>query len=108
MTWISTQHVIYEGFMAYLTGVLAGEVIVGNASKQKYSEKMNNIRVFMAHHDIKSNIRQQVAQFYEHLHVTQTFFDERAVLNECPPAIRKKMVDAIYREKVIEKIEFIR
>lgn len=99
MTWISIQHIIYEAFMAYLTGVLAGEIIVGNASKQKFSQKMGEIRELMVHHRIKSGLRKQVTTFYEHLNDTQTFFDEQAVLNEFPPSIRKKMVDAIYTEK---------
>ena len=35
-----TQQVLYEMFMAYLTGVFAGEVVAGNAGKQKYNEKV--------------------------------------------------------------------
>ena len=96
MTWISIQHIIYEAFMAYLTGVLAGEVIVGNAAKQKYSEKMGEIREFMQHHRISRQTRTQVTNFYEHLNAKKTFFDEKEVLNEFPPNIRKQIVLEIY------------
>ena len=96
MTWISIQHIIYEAFMAYLTGVLAGEVIVGNAAKQKYSEKMGEIREFMQHHNIHRSTRQKVTAFYEHLNDKKTFFDEQEVLNEFPPTIRKQIVEEIY------------
>ena len=96
MTWISIQHIIYEAFMAYLTGVLAGEVIVGNAAKQKYSEKMGEIREFLQHHNIHRSTRQKVTAFYEHLNDKKTFFDEQEVLNEFPPNIRKQIVEEIY------------
>ena len=96
MSYVSFQHIIYEAFMAYLTGVLAGEVIVGNAAKQKYSEKMGEIREFMQHHNISKNLRTQVTTFYEHLNAKKTFFDEQAVLTEFPPNIRKKIVAEIY------------
>lgn len=96
MTWISVQHIIYEAFMAYLTGVLAGEVIVGNAAKQKFSEKMGEISEFMQHHNIHRSTRMKVTAFYEHLNAKKTFFDEQEVLNEFPPAIRKQIIEEIY------------
>eukprot|EP01043_Picozoa_sp_COSAG02_P045755 COSAG02_NODE_4217_length_5620_cov_17.851476_4_plen_772_part_00 len=96
MTWISIQHIIYEAFMAYLTGVLAGEVIVGNAAKQKFSEKMGEISEFMQHHKIHRSTRMKVTAFYEHLNAKKTFFDEQEVLNEFPPGIRKEMIEEIY------------
>jgi hypothetical protein len=71
-------------------------VIVGNAAKQKYSEKMGEIREFMQHHNISKNLRTQVTTFYEHLNAKKTFFDEQAVLTEFPPNIRKKIVAEIY------------
>ena len=67
MIWVSLQHVVYEAFMAYLTGVFAGEVIVGNAAKQKYGEKMGEIREFMRHHDIKRSLRGRVTRCAAHV-----------------------------------------
>ena len=46
-------------------------------------------------------------RFYDHLHQTKTFFDEQAVLQEFPPAIRKSMVREIYQNNVME-IPFIK
>lgn len=106
MSYISIQHIFYEAFMAYLTGVLAGEVIVGNAAKQKYSEKMGEIREFMQHHKISKDLKRQVTTFYEHLNSKKTFFDEQSVLLEFPPTIRKRMVKEIYGRQVME-IPFI-
>ena len=98
--WTSMQHMVYEFFMAYLTGVFAGEVIQGNAAKQKYDEKMDQVKHFMHHYHLPYELKQQVNAFYTHLNNTKTFFDEEAVLKEFPPAIRKKVIYGIYKNIV--------
>ena len=40
---------------------------VGNAAKQKYSEKMGEIREFMRHHDIKRSLRGRVTRCAAHV-----------------------------------------
>lgn len=96
LMWTGTQHILYEAFMAYLTGVFAGEVISGNAAQQKYTEKMDQVKHYMHHYGLKYDLKQQVYAFYTHLNSTKTFFDEKAVLNEFPPAIRKQVIQHIY------------
>jgi len=101
--WVSIQHVLYEMFMAYLTGVFAGEVIVGNAAQQKYNEKMGEVKEFCRHYALPFALRHEVNAFYAHLNATKTFFDENEVLNEFPPQIRKRVIEHIYDAIVDDK-----
>ena len=110
--WTSFQHVVYEAFMAYLTGVFAGEVIMGNAAQQKYSEKMGEVKEFLHHYQLPFKLRKEINAFYEHLSNTKTFFDEEAVLAEFPPGIRKKVIAHIYasivdKEQVKKRYPFL-
>lgn len=100
--WVSIQHVLYELFMAYLTGVFAGEVIAGNVAQQRYNEKMGEVKTFCRHHGLSFDLRRQVNEFYNHLNKTKTFFDEEQVLMELPPQTRKRVVEHIYAKMIDE------
>ena len=52
LLWSGMQHILYEAFLAYLTGVFAGEVISGNAAQQEYTAKMDQVKYFMQHYPV--------------------------------------------------------
>lgn len=65
LLWSGMQHILYEAFLAYLTGVFAGEVISGNAAQQEYTAKMDQVKYFMHHYQLPYSLRKQVNAFCE-------------------------------------------
>lgn len=63
LLWSGMQHILYEAFLAYLTGVFAGEVISGNAAQQEYAAKMDQVKYFMQHYQLPLSLRKQVNTF---------------------------------------------
>lgn len=98
--WVSIQHILYEAFMAYLTGVFAGEVIMGNVSEQRYNERLAEIREFMLKRNVPPPLRRKVTAFYEHLYDKKTVFEEKAVLSDFPPSLRKEVVSHIFKHDI--------
>ena len=105
--WVSFQHVLYEVFMAYLTGVFAGEIVMGNVSQQRFNEKMGEIREFMSARNVPQRLRRKVMAFYDVLYKSGTIFDEEDVLADFPPRLRRQVVDIIF-EDVIKTVPFFR
>lgn len=104
MLWVGMQHIVYEAFMAYLTGVFAGEVISGNVGKQETTRKMEQVKFFMQQHHLPFHLRMQVFAFYQHLNSTKTVFDEVTILKEFPPTIRKKVIYEMYANIVDSRL----
>ena len=65
LLWSGMQHILYEAFLAYLTGVFAGEVISGNAAQQEYTAKMDQVKYFMHHYQLPYSLRKQINAFCE-------------------------------------------
>ena len=65
LLWSGMQHILYEAFLAYLTGVFAGEVISGNAAQQEYTAKMDQVKYFMHHYQLPHSLSKQVNAFCE-------------------------------------------
>eukprot|EP01047_Picozoa_sp_COSAG01_P004318 COSAG01_NODE_142_length_24198_cov_8.924893_7_plen_710_part_00 len=101
--WSSIQHVLYEMLMAYLTGVFAGEIVEGNAGKQKYKEKVSEVQEFYRHYKLSWDIRRDIASWLQHFSETKTFFDEQEILRDFPPSIRKRIIKHIYSNIVDDK-----
>jgi hypothetical protein len=96
--------VVAEVVVGMIFGMIAGQfssmLVSARASKQKYLAKMSELAEFMRASALPAPLRAKLVLFYEHVYQGQTVFDQRAIISELPPPIRKDLMGELYGELV--------
>ncbi len=92
------------GFIVGNVSAMVGKMDVGAA---RLREQMTMIKDYMREQELPREMRMEVETFFEYYFSRKSVFDERKILHDLPPFLRKKVILFINRD-VVERLALFR